>query len=127
MRLADRHRKRLQKKAKRGVRAYPVGTVIFYGPDDRRASKVVACIIPAEGEETADMQIWRSDTRDLRTADDVAAEISAFLETQGAQSVVMVDRIFGCPHEEGIDYPEGEVCPQCPFWAEVDRYTGERI
>jgi hypothetical protein len=30
--------------------------------------------------------------------------------------------LFGCPHEEGIDYPDGETCPQCPFWATHDRY-----
>jgi hypothetical protein len=28
------------------------------------------------------------------------------------------------PHEERIDYPEGEACPQCPFWAGRDRFAG---
>jgi len=23
---------------------------------------------------------------------------------------------IGCPHEEGLDFPEGEDCPFCPFW-----------
>jgi hypothetical protein len=27
--------------------------------------------------------------------------------------------------EEGIDYPEGSKCPECPFWADRDRFTGE--
>jgi hypothetical protein len=35
----------------------------------------------------------------------------------------MVEKIFGCPHEEGIDYPEGEKCPYCPYWATHDRYS----
>ena len=43
-----------------------------------------------------------------------------------AKSVVMTDRIIGCPHEEGIDY-EGDTCPVCPFWAGRDRWTGERL
>jgi hypothetical protein len=43
------------------------------------------------------------------------------------KSVVMPDRIIGCPHEEGIDYPEGESCPQCPFWEGRDRWTGEPV
>ena len=43
-----------------------------------------------------------------------------------AKSVVMTDRIIGCPHEEGIDY-EGATCPACPFWAGRDRWTGERL
>ena len=24
---------------------------------------------------------------------------------------------MGCPHEEGEDFPDGEDCPFCPFWA----------
>ena len=37
------------------------------------------------------------------------------------------DGLIGCPHEEGIDYPEGKSCPQCPYWAGRDRFTRERI
>ena len=37
--------KRLGKKAKRGFRGFPVGTIAFYGPDDRRATKLVAAVI----------------------------------------------------------------------------------
>ena len=47
-----------------------------------------------------------------------------FIREQGAESVVIADRIMGCPHEEGIDYPEGEKCPSCPFWAYRDRFSG---
>ena len=36
--MFERARKRLTKKAKRGFRGWPVATVAFYGPDDRRAS-----------------------------------------------------------------------------------------
>jgi hypothetical protein len=46
-----------------------------------------------------------------------------FLE---AKSVAIADRIIGYPHEEGLDYPEGEWCPQCPFWKGRDRWSGER-
>jgi hypothetical protein len=38
-----------------------------------------------------------------------------------------LERIIGCPHEEGIDYPEGKSCPQCPYWAGRDRFTHERV
>jgi hypothetical protein len=34
--------------------------------------------------------------------------------------------IFGCPHEEGIDYPEVESCSQRPFLAGRNRATGNR-
>ena len=33
----------------------------------------------------------------------------------------MMEEIFGCPHEEGIDYPVGEECPECPYWANRPR------
>lgn len=39
----------------------------------------------------------------------------------------LMDSVFGCPHEEGIDYPEGASCPHCPYWAGRDRSTLERI
>ena len=35
----------------------------------------------------------------------------------------MTDRIIGCPHEEGIDYADGTVCPMCPYWQDRDRWT----
>ncbi|MGH9387747.1 MAG: DUF1186 domain-containing protein [Vicinamibacterales bacterium] len=37
------------------------------------------------------------------------------------------ERIIGCPHEEGIDYPMGRSCPRCPFWADIDRFTHEPV
>lgn len=34
---------------------------------------------------------------------DVTTAITTFLERHGVKSVVLADRILGCPHEEGID------------------------
>jgi hypothetical protein len=42
-----------------------------------------------------------------------------------AKSVVMTDRIIGCPHQAGVNYPKGQACLQCPFRAKWDRWTGE--
>jgi hypothetical protein len=39
----------------------------------------------------------------------------------------MVEEIFGCPHEEGIDYPEGDFCPECTYWKGRDRFSGEIV
>jgi hypothetical protein len=39
---------------------------------------------------------------------------------------VAPNRIIGCPHEEGIDYPLGRTCPQCPFWAGMNMVQGQR-
>jgi len=117
----------LRKKAKKGFRGYPVATIAYYGPDDTRASKVAVGIVPGEGEDVEYMQKWFSDSSDLRRDRSVIVEISDFLKAHNAQSVVLADSIMGCPHEETVDYPEGEECPQCPFWRGRDRFSGERI
>ena len=51
MKLGWQPRKWLDKKSKLGFRGYPVGTIAFYGPDDRRASKVAVAVIVARDTE----------------------------------------------------------------------------
>jgi hypothetical protein len=117
----------LEKQSRRGFRGYPLATVAFYGPDDRRATKVAAGIVRAEGADADPLQRWFSEATDVRSDAVIARQIGEFIVAHAAKSVVLVDRIIGCPHEERIDYPEGEACPQCPFWANRDRWTGERL
>jgi hypothetical protein len=125
-RMLERARKRLDKRAKKGFRGYPVATVALYGPDDTMATKLAVGIVPAENAEVTDLQRWFSEGSDIRNDVDVAEEVLAFIADTGAKSVVMTDRIIGCPHEEGIDY-EGSTCPDCPFWVGRDRWTGKRL
>lgn len=117
----------LTKRANRGFRGYPVATVAFYGPDDRRASKVAVGIVPAEQADATDLERWFSADRDIRDDLDIAAAIQRFIEKHGAKTVVLADRIIGCPHEEGVDYARGATCPQCPFWADRERWSGDRL
>ena len=122
MKVGPQASKWLQKKAKTGFRGYPLGTVAFYGPDNRRASKAVVGIFSAPNSEPAELRRWFCETGDIRADDATCKEVVNFLRSHGALSVSMVDGIAGCPHEEGIDYPEGEPCPNCPFWAGRDRW-----
>jgi len=124
MKLGWQPRKWLEKKAKAGFRGYPVGTVAFYGPDDRRASKVAVGIIMGEDAEPADLRRWFAESGDVRNDAKAGTEIAEFLRDNAVRTVVMTDGIIGCPHEEGIDYPEGQFCPHCPFWAGRDRFSG---
>ena len=117
---------RLRRKAKKGARGYPVGTLAFYGPDDRRATKAVAAIVEQEGAEPSRVEKWQRDDGDVRSDARVLEAILAFFSMNGPRSIVMPDRIVGCPHEEGIDY-ERTTCPKCPFWANRDRWTGDLI
>ena len=118
--------KRLSKKAKRGFRGFPTMTIAFYGPDGTRASKLAASIVLAENQPPHELRRWFSEQSDIRKDQGVAEEVLAFAAEFGVGSVAMVDRIIGCPHEEGIDY-QGETCPQCPYWAGRDRWTGQKL
>ena len=117
----------LRQRAKRGFHGYPIGTVALYGPDDHIATKAAVGIIESEDAEPVALERWYSSEGDIRSNLNVTNEILAFMKEHRAKSVVMPDRIIGCPHEEGVDYPDGEVCPQCPFWASRDRWTGESL
>lgn len=116
---------KLEKKAKRGHRGYPVATVAFYGPDASRASKVAVGIIVAEGTSAITVERWRSESSDVRQDAQIGNEILDFIRRHGAVTVLMTNRIIGCPHEEGIDYPDDTVCPMCPYWETRDRWSGE--
>jgi hypothetical protein len=115
----------LQKKARRGFRGYPVATINFYGPTCDRASKVAVGIVNSERGEVDALERWFTDATDARSDEAVGFAILDFIKAHNVKTVVMADRIIGCPHEEGIDYPDGRSCPQCPYWAGRDRFTHE--
>jgi hypothetical protein len=117
MKLGWKPRKWLDKKSKLGFRGYPVGTIAFYGPDAQRASKVAVSVIVAPDSEPIELRRWFAESGDVRNDATIFEEIAIFLRSHEVHSVAMVEEMMGCPHEEGIDYPEGEVCPECPFWA----------
>ncbi len=56
----------LEKQSRRGFRGYPVATVAFYGPDDRRATKVAVGIVQTEGAEADPLERWFSEETDVR-------------------------------------------------------------
>ncbi len=124
MTMKSRSKKWLTKKSRTGFRGYPVGTIAFYGPDDKRASEVAVGIIRRQDAEADALEKWYASDSDIREDVEIMDEIVSFLRRHDARSVTMVDRILGCPHEEGIDYPEGETCPECSFWAGRDRWAG---
>jgi len=125
-RQRERLRSGLKKLTRKGFRGYPVATIAHYGPDDQHATKAAVGIVMIEGGEAEVLKRWFSDG-DVRNDPVIAAEMVEFIQLHGARSVVIADRIMGCPHEEGTDYPEGAECPACPFWAGRDRFTGKII
>jgi tetratricopeptide (TPR) repeat protein len=120
----DFYKTTLRNRANKGFLGYPVATIAFYGPDDRRATKVAVAIIHVEHDDAKEMNRWRSDKGDIRRDGSVFEAIFRLTQSRHVRSVAMTEEILGCPHEEGVDYPLDEVCPECPFWAFRKRPLG---
>ncbi|OGV50198.1 MAG: hypothetical protein A3F46_05420 [Legionellales bacterium RIFCSPHIGHO2_12_FULL_42_9] len=119
-------KKALEKKIKKGFRGYPIATIALYGPTNKLATKIVVGIIVSQNDEVEQMRKWYCNT-EIRSNLKVMQEILDFIKECNVCSVAMVDKIIGCPHEEGINYPDKTCCPQCPYWANRDRFTDEQI
>lgn len=117
----DFYKTALRNRAKKGFLGYPVATIAFYGPDDRRATKVTVAIMHGEDEDAREMNRWHTDKGDIRRDATVLEAIFRLTQRSQVRSVAMPEEILGCPHEEGIDYAVDEVCPECPFWAHRKR------
>ena len=55
--LEDRFLKRLRKKARNGLRGWPIATVAFYGPNLSQATKVTVGIVPFENGEVEELPL----------------------------------------------------------------------
>ncbi|MFB9262323.1 hypothetical protein ACFFWD_03930 [Bradyrhizobium erythrophlei] len=121
MKIGWRPQKWLEKKSKSGFRGYPVGTVAFYGPDNERASKVAVAVITVPDTPPFALRRWFIESGDIRNDSAIMEQVATFLRTEEVRSLVVTPDLLGCPHEEGIDYPDGEVCPHCPYWANRKR------
>src|ERR1700687_1374280 len=117
----------LRRKVKQGFRGYPIATVAFYGPTADLATKIVVAIVRDEGREPHPRERFFPEEPDVRPTPAVGEKVLAFLKEHAAKSVIVTDGLIGCPHEEGVDYPEGKSCPRRPYWAGRDRFTRERI
>ena len=113
----------LRRKAKQGFKGYPLATIA----NRQIATKVVVSIVRDEGHDPDPLERWFSEDTDVRNDATIGEQIVAFLKEHGVRSVIATDGLIGCPHEEGIDYPEGKSCPKCPYWAGRDRFTRDRI
>ncbi|RWE31624.1 hypothetical protein, partial [Mesorhizobium sp.] len=119
MKPDQRARKWIEKKAKKGEAPTPPA-LSPSGPDNVSATKLAVGIVRAPHSEPTELRRWLMETGDMQKSGTIFAEIAAFLKEREVHSVVMADRIIGCPHEEAIDYLEGGVCPHCPYWAGGD-------
>ena len=100
MMMEDRFLKRLRKKARKGLRGWPIATIAFYGPNLSQATKVTVGIVPSENAEVEELRDWKVDDGEIRVDPRIAREILEFIEERRVLSVAMTDGIIGCPHQE---------------------------
>lgn len=105
---------------------YPLASVLCYGPNHKIASKLVASIFQRPGQtKPVAVEQWFREGQDIRQDPVIAEAVKDFIARHQAAETISDGRVLGCPHEEGIDYPAGEECPRCPFWANLNRFTLE--
>ena len=105
----------------------PLAVVIGYGPNHKIATKLVVSIFIKPGQEPVAMKKWFVQEGDIRKDHATLDALANFLNLHHVGENVSYQWGMGCPHEEGIDYREGETCPHCPFWANLNRFTLEPI
>ena len=96
---------------------YPLASIAPYGPDNTFATKLVVSVVERPGHrEPSTMRTWTAQAVDVRHDPTIAAGVADFLRESGVEHTVTSDRIMGCPHQEGIDYPMGRSCPSRMIW-----------
>ena len=87
--VEDRFLKRLRKKARKGLRGWPIATVAFYGPNLSQATKVAVGIVPSENAEVEELRDWKVDRGDIRSDPDIAREMLEFIQEHQVKSVAI--------------------------------------
>jgi hypothetical protein len=113
--------KGLERRARKGFQGYPLGIIAFYGYDDQNAVQAVIGIVEEAGVPPAHIKKWSCEKGDLRKDAAAIKEFFRYIESHEVKSVALTPGIYACPHEPGIDYPQGDSCPHCPFWANVKK------
>ena len=110
----------METKVKRVGADFRTGMIAYYGPDDKTVTKIIVGITVGAGENFIDTKNWSSESKDIKNDSQILGEISAYLNLSKVDSAARIERVLGCPHEAGIDYPDGTTCQGCPFWANKD-------
>ena len=92
---------------------YPLATVTYHGPSPDKASKIMVGILEDQNQIPI-VKVWSGE--DIAEDVEAAREISLFIKDHKVSRVITSEWVLSCPHEEGVDFPEGEVCPYCSGW-----------
>lgn len=94
-------------------KSYPLATITYHGPGPEQATKIVVGILLTE-ENSPIVRSWSG--ADIADDVDSAREITQFIKEYNVARVLTSEWVLSCPHEEGVDYPLGSICPLCPDW-----------
>ena len=86
--MEDRFLKRLRKKARKGLRGWPIATVAFYGPNLSQATKVTVGIVPSENAKVEELRDWKVDDGNPRRPPHRSGDIGIY---RGAPSAISRD------------------------------------
>jgi hypothetical protein len=93
--------------------SYPLATITYHGPSPDMATKIIVGIIKSQ-DTSPIIRYWSGD--DIAEDVESAREISLFIKEHDVARVLTSEWVLSCPHEEGVDFPEGNSCPYCPDW-----------
>lgn len=113
--------KGLERRAQKGFQGYPLGIIAFYGPNDKIATKAVIGIVAEAGGTPQNIKTWIHDQGDLRKDVPAIKELFRYIEAHQVVSVALTPGIYYCPHEPGVDFPEGAACSLCTFWSHTKK------
>jgi hypothetical protein len=80
---AERNKKKIANKARKGFKGYPLATIAYYGPTDKKATKVTVSIIANENADPEPMKSWFSDA-DVRNGALIMEDLMAFITEHSA-------------------------------------------
>jgi hypothetical protein len=113
--------KGLEHRAQKGFQGYPLGIIAFYGYNDKVATKAVIGIVNEAGAPPEHIKKWIFEKGDLRKDVPTIKELFRYIEAHHVRSVALTPGIYYCPHEPGIDFPEGGACSLCSFWSKIKK------
>ena len=97
---------------------FPVGIVANFGPDNQTITKIVAMIVPGYDLKPRHKTWIKPETS---SDSEIANQIGQFFLDFNTTDIVIAEGVIGCPHDEGVDFPVGEDCPYCPYWAKTTK------
>ena len=95
MKTKSPKRKKIKEKACEGFKEYPTAAIAYYGPDNKRATKVVVGNVFKDDSEPGILKKWYSKMDDVRHDFKIHREMLNLIVKHKVKSAVIADGIMG--------------------------------